>query len=221
VTRYNQTVNNLITLATVDSVDMLPSQLAANGCTVWQCPFRQWEYLNIGNIRNQGWETQATANAGPLSMKGTYSWNKSRIIGITERWRKYTFGRYVVGAPFAGEPEHTWAFETVYGHAGTSLSLNLHGQGFMYAIAPFYSEFGADIYRLRLRNSTPRTDIPFAFRAPTPGYATADLNISQRVAANADLLAQVQNVGNAYHNDVRADYATMGRQTKVGVRIRM
>jgi len=221
VTRYNQTVNNLITIATVDSVDMLPSQLAANGCAVWQCPFRQWEWLNIGNIRNQGWETQGTVVTGPMSFKGTYSWNKSRIIGITERWRKYTYGTYTVGAPFAGTPEHTWALESVYGRNGTSVSLNLHGQGFLYTVAPDYSSLGSITSRLRLDVTSARMRIPPVFRAPMAAYSMADLNAAQRISQTMELLLQVQNLSNVYHNDVRVDYATMGRQTKAGVRIHM
>jgi outer membrane receptor protein involved in Fe transport len=52
-----------------------------------RCFRYQSQYLNIGAIRNQGWELQGSVNTGPLTTRGTYSWSKSRIIGIIPKYR--------------------------------------------------------------------------------------------------------------------------------------
>jgi outer membrane receptor protein involved in Fe transport len=71
VTRYNQTVDNLIVNAVVDSVFLLPEYQVLYG--QYAFPLRQVENLNLGSVRNQGWELVGTLNVGPLTTKGTYS----------------------------------------------------------------------------------------------------------------------------------------------------
>src|SRR5262249_52882271 len=104
VTRYNQTVDGLIAQPVVDSVRSLvpcpigqceasSSSRDANGYGYW----RQYESLNMGSIRNQGWELQASANLGPLTTRGTYSWTKSRTIGVNPKYRAF----------FANQPQYT------------------------------------------------------------------------------------------------------------------
>jgi outer membrane receptor protein involved in Fe transport len=92
VTRYNQTVDGLIERINVDSVRSL-----AQFPTYYEGPLDtagygyqyQAKYLHIGSIRNQGWELQGTLNLGPFATRGTYSWTKSRVIGITPMYRSY------------------------------------------------------------------------------------------------------------------------------------
>ena len=48
----------------------------------------------------------------------------------------------------------------------------------------------------------------------------ADLNASRRFAAHADGVLQVQNVANFYRNDATSFGAAIGRQTKIGMRLR-
>jgi outer membrane receptor protein involved in Fe transport len=52
------------------------------------------------------------------------------------------------------------------------------------------------------------------------GYALADLNASHRFSPRIEAVLQVQNLADRYVNDYSASYATMGRQTKLGLRIR-
>jgi len=226
VTRYNQTVNNLIKGANVDSVAAIVPY------TDFGYPpgyFPQWpggymyssisQNLNLGNVRNQGWELQGTITTGPLTTKGTYSWTKSRIIGITPKYAK-AFPQYKRGAPFPGAPEHTWALATTYGMSGTSVSLNIQGQGFLYAYVPFATPTGLAITRTRLMNEMPRKTLPSVRWAIDPAYAMADLNATHRITTQVDALLQVQNLTNLYRNDQDAQRADIGRQTKFGVRVR-
>jgi len=225
VTRYNQTVNNLIQMAYVDSI---ASVVPYNQLGYPDGAFAQWpdgyahssvvEYLNIGSIRNQGWELQGTVTTGPLTTKGTYSWTKSRIIGITPRWASVTLGQYVVGSSFTGLPEHLWAISESYAVAGTNISLNVQGQAplFYYAV----SDLTLATYLTRNTPDRPRMNLPPGVHGYLSGYTTAELNASRRITTGIDALVQVQNLANRYRNDQSADRANLGRQTKFGLRAR-
>jgi len=216
VTRYNQTVNNLITEVVVDSVDLLPAYRLLFACNPWQCPQHQFENLNIGNIRNQGWELQGTVSAGPITTTGTYSWTKSRLIGITPRYQAL-FPQYVKGATFQSLPEHTYALDLQYTSALTTVSLNFQGQGAL------YSGGDALTYQVidrRLDNTAPLLALPVGYVSRFPGYTSADLNVARRFSAYVEGVLQVHNLTDAYRNDASYQYASIGRQTKAGIRIR-
>jgi len=217
ITRFNQTINNLIQRLVVDSVDMLPAVRALYGFAPWQRPLGLNQYLNVGSIRNQGWEGIGSVTLGSVTTRMTLSNTKSRIIGITPRWRRLV-PDVVVGQAFTYVPEHLWALESVYSHGGTSLSFNLHGQGPLYVLGggTLWNNIGLS----RLDADRVRMDFPFAWDHIS-AYTLADLNLSQHVTANADGILQVQNLRNTYMNDSDLGYASMGRQTKFGLRIRM
>jgi hypothetical protein len=63
-------------------------------------------------------------------------------------------------------------------------------------------------------------DLPIGYRSKGPAYAIADLNASRHVSTFIDAMMQVQNLTNVYQNEYGAGFATMGRQTKVGFRVR-
>jgi len=220
ITRYNQTDNDQIKPITVDSVQMTAAGRAIYTYCVkpWDCQLSVFENVNVGSVRNEGWEVVAHWTTGPLTNKGTYSWTKSRIIGITERWRPYYGGRYVVGGSFSQFPEHTWALEEIYARGGTSVSLNIHGEG-----RTLHNLLGilTNRYQYRLPLTMVRyTPIGNAFINGMPGYALADLNASQRFSSRTDGTLQIQNLSNAYHNEGITGSAVMGRLTKLGLRLR-
>jgi len=227
VTRYNQTVDGLVVMIPgIDSVrSLLPyppmymysGVLDANGYGY----YRQYQNLNVGSIRNQGWELKGTINTGPFTHTATYSWTKSRIIGVAPSFRDRLrdYPEYAVGASFSFLPEHTMAFGTTYARAGTTVSINVSGTGFLYRDSDALSQ--ATDYSIRLRsNAIPRTSMPFPYRATAKGYALADLNASHRLSSHVDVVLQMQNATNSYHNDESILYPSMGRQTRVGVRTR-
>lgn len=230
ITRYNQTVDGLIALiSAVDSVRSLvplpPGVFAFQYVSIDPDGFgyfTQSQSINVGSIRNQGWELQGSVNTGPISTRGTYSWTKSRMIGITPRYRsKLTNSWYQPGFTFDLLPEHTWALNVAYGQAATSISLNINGTGFRYR--------GADPLLITVVSNTPRLDnnnprkqgLPSLYRSTGSGYATADLNASHRFSSLCEGIVQVQNLTNYYQNDYRINEAVIGRQTKAGIRIRM
>jgi outer membrane cobalamin receptor len=227
VTRYNQTVDQLIDFVSrVDSVrSFIPNPPSgANSFDADGYGYRvESQYLNIGSIRNQGWELQGTVNVGPLSARGVYSWTKSRTIGITPKYRSRfsvaNYPTYQPGATFRLFPEHTWSLGLTYGHANTTLALNVNGVG------TFRNSFNDFYYLHMISIARAQTDIwslnGSQYASMIPGYALVDLNASHRFTSNIEGIAQLQNANNRYVNDLQASGATIGRQTKVGMRVRL
>jgi len=220
VTRYNQTVDNLVDQLKIDSVrSVIPNppvyfSLDQDGYGY----ISQYENLNVGSIRNQGWELQGTTNVGPLTMKGTYSWTKSRTLRVTPKYQSIVAGnsRYVPGASFDNFAEHTWALAFTYARSQTVVALTINGVGklredlntFWYQHLDPGIRLQQDIY-----NASPWNHVGLE-----QGYASADLTASRRLWGGVEAQLQGQNLTNAYHNDFWSVYPTMGRQVKAGVK---
>jgi outer membrane cobalamin receptor len=223
VTRYNQTVDGLIASPKVDSARSLgpfpifyDGELDADGYGYES----QSQYLNIGSIRNQGWEAQGTLTLGPITTKGTYSWTKSRVIGITPKYRAALADdpMYQPGASFQFLPEHTWALGVTYANQRNTVALNFTGTGELLGYGnTFYYERLSSFVRLQANRYIYNA---FGWNQMNRGYVLADLNATRRLSPAVDAMVQVQNIGDVYGNDVDASQATIGRQTKIGVRLR-
>ena len=185
------------------------------------CQASTTSYINLGSIRNQGWELQGTTKVGPLAAKGTYSWNESRIIGITPKYRNQ-FPQFTQGGAFAFVPEHTWALEMSYACAATNVSLNLNGIGQVGGNPPVNSSwFLSTLSRYHDLNGPRASQLPAQAKWVSPRYVMADLNATRQLTTHIDALFQVQNLTNFYQNDVIWVATELGRQTKLGFRIRM
>jgi len=231
VTRYNQTVNNLISSLIVDTartdVACDPNCYGNYSDAAHYVYFFQNEFLNIGGVRNQGWELQGTLPVGPFTTRGTYSWTKSRSLGMNPKYRSQfnaiAYPQYQPGATFNYLPEHTWAFGVTYTRQGSTVSLNFAGQG---RTVIFANDFAMRYLFTYTRLSNDRWNMNgltsmqggtyVAFNRP---YALGDLNASQRFSDRVEGVIQVQNLANKYYNDNNAFYASMGRQMKGGFRI--
>jgi len=226
VTRYNQTVDQLIAPPKVDSVRSRTTPI-----TSWAYNFDangygymyQYRYLNIGSIRNQGWEAQGSVTTGPVTTKGTYSWTKSRTIGVNPKYRASfsaeDYPQYQPGATFDFLPEHTWALAVLYSRAQTTVGLNVSGVG---RITNLEDDFSLKYLGsgLRLRQNSQRMRRS-GYVDVNNGYTMADLTGSHRFSSRVEGVLQVQNLMNYYVNDFLSTYATMGRQEKAGLRIRL
>ncbi len=236
ITRYNQTVDGLIiSLYPFDSVRAVapgfdpnsghflcndPSDVRPDGYCYWPMS----KYLNGAGVRNQGWEFQQTLNAGAFSARTTYSWTKSRVLGVTPQYRAFftspTFSR---GQTFDLLPEHTWATDLSYSRLGTSIMLNIGGVGQTFRDL---TSTNLDIETNRSFLRTPAQDSYRFFpqgqslRMPVPGYTTANMNASHRFSDVVETTLQIVNLTDAYHNDYTALYPTLGRQSRLGVRVR-
>lgn len=231
VTRFNQTVDNLISgVSGVDSArSIIPVEVPDPNffCssdfrdTDEHCFIYQNQYLNVGSIRNQGWELQGSVNLGPLTTRGTYSWVKSRIIGVTPKYRAFLSGsEFEKGRPFDYVPEHIWALGFTYTESRSTVSLSINGVGMRYVSADALSLATSSSSRFQL--SRPRMDLGSfgSYRSRGAGYATADLNAIHRLSSIADATLQITNLTDFYENDFSALYASPGRSSRIGLRIR-
>jgi len=241
VTRFNQTVTHeVIGLGRIDSVlnvDKNPDPY--NYCVLYpQYPsicgtgayYYQFQSLNIGDLRNQGWEMVATANTGPLSYRLTYSFTKSRMIGVTEKYRHLLDpGVFAKGSNFSDIPEHTYATQVRYARAGTTMMLNLQGQSMVWKqTGSPYGCYGNDLDAVQLSQCGRRfqtrnphvSPLSTGYRGQFPGYAKADLNITQRMTPRLEGTLRVQNVANSYTSDLSRRYAVAGRATNLGLTLR-
>jgi len=231
VTRYNQTVNGLIDSPVIDSVRSSVVCVNVGSCFGYSYTpdgygyVYQYQYLNLGSIRNQGWELQGTTNVGPFTAKGTYSWTKSRTIGITPKYRSLfsaqNYPQYQPGATFLWLPEHTWALGLTYNVARTTISLNLNGTGTLLNDRNDFFMRNLSSDDIRLQQNMYRQRAVNGYVSFNPAYTTADLNATRQLTEAIQGVMQIQNLGNFYENDKSARYPTMGRQVKSGLRIRL
>jgi outer membrane receptor protein involved in Fe transport len=229
VTRYNQVVKGLI-----DGTTRIDSVRSRSICPVGSCIANsrdingygylwQTQYLNVADIRNQGWELQGSTSLGPLTARGTYSWTKSRSLGAYPEYRARFSGtinqaRYQPGATFRYLPEHTWAFGVTYGRAGTTAGLNVTGTGRLQSLT---NDFSFENISGLVRLPVNRASVSGQYVSMNPGYALADLNIAHRLNRQTEAILQVQNLTDRYRNDYWAQYATLGRQIKAGARVQL
>jgi len=228
ITRYNQTVDGLIDYVKVDSARSLvpnpPSDYYYVKDAAGYGYIYQYQYLNIGSIRNQGWELQGSANVGPLTTRGTYSWTKSRTIGVNPKYRSYFSDQpqYTPGATFQYLPEHTWAWGVTYDRAQSTVGLNVTGIGRVFTgnRDKFYLQHLNGSIRLQQNQLNVRS-LDGAYINSNSGYALVDLTALHRFSPRVEGVLQVQNLANRFTNDYDAEYASMGRQTKGGIRVRL
>jgi outer membrane cobalamin receptor len=223
VTRYNQVIDDLIgRIQPVDSVKSLAPnpQLADSHDTQNFGYLYLNKNLNVGSIRNQGWELQGSAMFGPFLTRATYSWTKSRIIGVTPEFRALFLNNtlYQVGRSFDYLPEHTWALTESYARRATNVALTLNGHGQFYKSRDYLTFNATTTWRdpsYRLRQN-----LPSFYRALGPKHVTADFNAAQRFTSGIEAIVQVQNLTDYYQEDIDIALPAMGRQSKVGVRVR-
>jgi len=229
VTRYNQTVDNLILKPKVDSIRSRlpdPYQNGGNCYTPGQlgpyCYDPQSKNLNTASIRNQGWELQGTLSLGPLTERGTYSWTKGRVLGLTPVGRQ-TYGSYSAfqpGATILLLPEHTWALGTTYTTARSTIALTITGTGQVpVQVDGNYFRFRSGA--IRLDANIANEDQFRGFIGMMQPYALADLTASRRLSTRVEAVMEFRNLTNHYANDFAGGYAVIGRQEKAGFRLRL
>jgi len=224
ITRYNQTVNNLIYEAVVDSVHFNAAGVTANPycISMWQsgCYITQTQFLNLGSIRNEGWTGNGMLNLGPFTINGAYTLQKSRIIGITPRYqRQFAALGYVPGAAYDLFPEHTYAVGVTYVHGGTGVRYNLQGEGLVtvpHGSTKLYA-LGQG-YRLGV-SQQPLIEIPWTYREKWPGVPLGELHVSQQLTRRFVALLDIDNIANTYATDYNAVSAQSGRRTTLGFRL--
>jgi len=227
VTRANQTVTNLIDYVLVDSVRSLIMN-PLGYCTLYHvCASDGYWYqqlrqdLNVANIRNQSWELHGTVNLGPLATTGTYSWTKSRSLGMTPRFAaQFTAPQYQRGAAFQLVSEHTWAIGTTYATAGRTLGLHVNGASPFVNLSSQTQIDHLTPYFIRLQGDVWKMSNFQAYINRTQPIVQVDLDATQRFTSHLEGTIHVLNLGNGYETDLDAHNPVAGRQTQLGFRIR-
>lgn len=235
VTRYNQTVDALIyqvygadsarSLFTIETLwQMSCADIESYGydCNSYEY-IVQRQNINAGALRNQGWELQGSLNFGSLTTRGTYSWNKSRVIGITQKYKALlTDQAFEPGRPFDYAPEHTWGLNFTYAQAASTVGLFINGVAQRYVLM---NDVDLELNNARrLTFQKPNVEqllLARGQRSIGAGYATAAFNATHRFGERLDATLNIENLTNYYQNDLSADLATVGRQTRLGIRWRV
>jgi outer membrane receptor protein involved in Fe transport len=231
ITRYNQTVSRLIAQLKVDSARSLAPNppVFTDGSNFRDVDgygyMYQYQYLNIGNIRNQGWETQGHLNAGPIAVQGTYSYTKSRTIGIDPQYRPLVNVRdnplYVPGATAQLLPEHTWALNLSYSRGKNVVALNTHGisrRTLGSGGSRFFLEHLSSNIRLSQNRYSRSSSGYVSFEN---GYAITDVNLSHQFSPKLQALMHVTNLTDQYINDSFGANPSIGREARAGFQVRL
>lgn len=211
-THYRQTAEDLITTVLSALTD---STLVSD----FGAPFSyfQQQYVNLGRVRNTGWELQGTAELGALVLRGTLSTTRSRVLELNDPEDP----RYALAAEVVGPARESGALDARY----RSGRLQLGGR--ITHVGPVRLDRNDalldDAGQPRVLPPSPRVFNPFerfaagGYRAE--GYRTADLNAGYDLRASAHLFANVFNVGDHYRTDVANTAVARGRRTLLGVRM--
>jgi hypothetical protein len=144
------------------------------------------------------------------------------VIGVTQKYSQYFTGftQYSPGATFQYLPEHTWALGVTYAKARTMVALDVSGIG---QITKLRDDFFLRNLNTSIRLAANRLNFANSARyiSFNRGYAMANLNASHRLSSQVEGVLQVQNLADYYRNDYDARYANIGRQTKLGLRVKL
>lgn len=244
ITRYNQTTDNLIVRVlgadSVRSIRVNPT--FSNGrfrcadeirlkqpqnCSSQDAQGYGYalvaQNINAASIRNEGWEAEGSTVMGPFTINGTYSWTKSRVLGVTPAYRSapnLQAQQYQPGTSFNYLPEHSWALGMSYGRGGTSVAFNVRGTGQISGVQDSVYVDELNGYQRLISDMTNVSSFYSYIRPPIGGDFICDLNATHRVSRAVEAVLQVQNLGNFYRNEQDLLGATLGRQVKAGVRLR-
>jgi len=231
LTRYNETVDNLIYfIFPIDSVRSLRPIIAGQDDYLWDSKDAQGygyhrigENLNAAAIRNQGWEFQTSNNFGPLVVKGTYTFSKSRNLALKPLFRELLpwapLGNTVIGG---GLTEHTWMLGFNYARRNDNIGVTLNGIGQVYhydtdPLCGYRLTVGANANCSRVQDTR---GIVNGGNFLVPAYVMSYINAAHRFNAMWEGIFSMDNAGNSYVNDRAGRIQVQGRVTKVGFRLR-
>jgi outer membrane receptor protein involved in Fe transport len=195
VTYYHQSAKNLIQPVTLDALSD---------------PIL-YQYQNLAQVRNTGWEFEGTLALGRVSVNGTFAITNSRPTDLGS-----FIGDQQVGEQIIGLPRHTGAFTvtaTPVRNTSVTAALAYTGGYMNYDILALYRCFGG---------TGPCRNSDFAnidYLTTYPGFVLLSVSIEQQIARQLNAYVSVQDLSNrgsaaSFDNSGAAP----GRITMVGVR---
>ncbi len=194
VTYYNQRATDLIDYVLVNPSTTPP----------------QYQYQNVGRIRNKGWEFEGRMHAGPWSLTGTYSVTTSVVQQLSPT---YT-GDLQPGDQMLHIPKHTAGATLSYSLARTAVTLGLTHVGSWIEsdnFALYGDYYGGQPYRGSGRD----------YWTTYPAFTKVNISVSQTVTKRFSLFLRSDNLTNnsAFEHDNLN--LTSGRVTTIGVRTKL
>lgn len=190
VTRFDQMAEGLIESVLVDATSSPPT----------------FQSQNVGRIENTGWEVEARAGFGPLSVAATYSPVRSLVRTLSPSYS----GALQVGDRMTGVPSASGALEAALGlRGGTTLNgvLTYRGGFTELDILSYYDwAFQGAPYRGSLR----------AYHLDYDGGARLDLGVSQRIGPERRVFLKASNVTNNRSPEVWNSLPVTGRVVSLG-----
>ncbi|WP_420127235.1 TonB-dependent receptor [Longimicrobium sp.] len=213
LTGYRQTADDLIDdvlLIVVDStfLDDLGNPLV----------YPQVQTVNLGRVRNTGWEAQGRAVLGAFTMRGAFGTSKSRVLRLNNPEDQ----RYAIGRALIGPAQEQGSLDVSYTGRRLRGGIRVLHVGSVRLLRNDLLQEGAT--RARSPRLSPRTWDPFNFDLgvgsyTAPSYRLVDLDAGWRLMADADLFVRVFNALDYYRNDVVNTGVARGRRTLAGVRV--
>jgi outer membrane receptor protein involved in Fe transport len=194
VTYYDQSAENLIEFVQVAAAPL---------------PTYQWQ--NVGRVKNKGIELSGALGVGPIHLKAQYGYVRSRI----ERLAPTYTGDLLVGDQSLVTPKHT---------AGASLTVTPTGRttgtvGVTYVGSWNYYDLLAQFRCLGGTGPCPSTSRGFIVRYP--GFAKANVTISQEITRVLSGFLSVDNLTNNQAHEFFNAIPVMGRTTTVGLKLHL
>lgn len=213
LTGYRQTADDLID-------DLLLIVVDSTVLTEFGDPliYPQVQTVNLGRVRNTGWEAQGRAVLGSFTVRGAYGSSRSRVLRLNNPEDL----RYAVGRALIGPAQEQGSVDVAYERGRLRSGVRVLHVGPVRLLRNDLLQEEAT--RARSPRLSPRTWDPFGFDLGVGSYtATAyrlvDLDAGWRLASRTDLFVRVFNALDYYRNDVVNTGVARGRRTLAGVRV--
>jgi outer membrane receptor protein involved in Fe transport len=213
ITGYRQTADDLIDdvlLIVVDST--IPGELGEP--TIYP----QVRTVNLGRVRNTGWEAQGRAVLGAFTVRGAFGTSRSRVLALNDPEDR----RYAIGRALIGPAQEQGSLDLSYAGRRLRSGIRVAHVGPVRLLRNDLLLEAAT--RARAPRLSPRTWDPFGFDLgvgsyTAPSYRLVDLDAGWSLTADADLFVRVFNALDHYRNDVANTGVARGRRTLAGVRV--
>jgi len=168
----------------------------------------QYQYQNVGRIKNRGWEFQGQAQLPwRFSINGAYSRTNSTVQTLSPT---YT-GELRVGDQLSSIPRDVLGATLTYALPGGTISFGMTHVGPWINtdyIALFGSYFGGQPFRQ-------------SYRTTYPSFSKYSLSISHDLGRHLSAFARADNLTNTYTYELDNTNPTMGRSVVAGLRARI
>lgn len=166
-----------------------------------------YQYLNVGEITNRGWELEARLNLAPFRLGGTLTTMKSTVQKLESTY----VGPLEVGKQVTGVPEWSAGASVTYSFLAGSASLSMTYVG---------ERTNVDYVALYTDAFNGQPGIIFDYFVPYDAFTKLDLRLEQALSDRLSAFAWVENLNNAQEGEQHTMIPATGRTIGLGLRAR-